>query len=55
MLARVFIRSAENTINRYYFRHDCLVVDAGIRHQNAERFECVYRPAFELEHPGLLL
>src|SRR6516164_5881593 len=37
------------------WRHDRLIVDAGVRHQHAERFERSDRAAFECEHPRLLL
>jgi hypothetical protein len=32
-------------------RHDGLIVDAGVGHQNAERFEGHDRASFEVEHP----
>src|SRR5262249_20838565 len=36
-------------------RHNGLIVDAGIRHQQPERLQRGDRAAFEVDHPGLLL
>ena len=35
-------------------RHNRLIVDAGVGHQDPERLKCRDRAALEIEHPGLL-